>query len=281
MHFEIPKLELLQSFSRGIHNSGSLIAYTADVSERLLISHCKDPFTCTNHQRSGFTEQIVRLLDREESICHFDLYSLLQEKDVGLTDTTLASNDPCYVDPTMDWVGRVALEEVNRFHGPRSFQNHFLKGIVSEDSTTAFHVNVKSNFADKSSYHLAMTYNLPNFPTLLRNFINTIPSDHSRLHVHLLKGWTKFRLQLQSCLHLSNLMPSQQVQAFLPSTEHPYRKCDAILVHHIPPSGIPSEFQSFSSNCTHSLCFSRCHCSSLRYIFILGKRFTTPHWSTI
>ena len=33
-HFEIPKLELLQSFSHGIHNSGSLIPYTADVSER-------------------------------------------------------------------------------------------------------------------------------------------------------------------------------------------------------------------------------------------------------
>jgi len=74
-HFKIPKLELLQSFSHSICNSGSLIAYTADVSERLLISHCKDPFTRTNHQRSGFTD--VRLLDCEESIRRFDLYSLL------------------------------------------------------------------------------------------------------------------------------------------------------------------------------------------------------------
>ena len=67
-HFEIPKLELLQSFSRGIRNSGSLIPYTTDVSERLLITHCKDPFTCTNRQRSSFTWQIVLLLDRKESI---------------------------------------------------------------------------------------------------------------------------------------------------------------------------------------------------------------------
>ena len=96
----------------------------------------------------------------------------------------------------MDWVGRIAPEEVNRFHGPRSFRNHFLKGIISKDSTTAFHVNVKSDFADKSSYHLAMTYSLPDFPTLLQNFINAIPGDHSCLHVRLLKGWTKFRLQL-------------------------------------------------------------------------------------
>jgi len=67
-HFEILKLELLQSFGRSIHNSGSLIPYTADVSERLLITHCKDLFTRTNRQRSGFTRQIVLLLDREESI---------------------------------------------------------------------------------------------------------------------------------------------------------------------------------------------------------------------
>ena len=173
-HFHIPKLELLQSFSRGIRNSGSLIAYTADVSKRLLISHCKDPFTRTNCQRSGFTQQIVLLLDREESIRRFDLYSLLRERDVSLTNTSLASNDPCYVDPTIDWVRRVAPEEINRFHGPRSFRNHFLKGIVSEDSTTAFHVTVKPDFTDKSSNHLAMTYNLPDFPALLQNFISAI-----------------------------------------------------------------------------------------------------------
>jgi len=90
----------------------------------------------------------------------------------------------------MDWVGHIAPEEVNHFHGPRSFRNHFLKGIISKDSTTVFHVTMKSDFADKSSNHLATTYNLPDFPTLLQDFINAIPGSH--LHGHLLKGWTKF-----------------------------------------------------------------------------------------
>ena len=191
-HFEIPKLELLQSFSRGIRNSGSLIPYTADVSERLLITHCKDPFTCTNRQRSGFTRQIVLLLDREESIQQFDLYSLLRERDASLTNTSLASDDPRYVDPTMDWVQRIAPEEANQFHGPRTFRNHFLKGIVTEDSTTAFHVTVKSDFADKPPNYMATTYNLPNFPALLWNYIDAIPGNHPHLHGRLLKGWTKF-----------------------------------------------------------------------------------------
>ena len=67
-HFNIPKLELFQSFGHSICNSGALIQYTADVSERLLITHCKDPFMRTNRQKSSFTEQIVKLLDRQESM---------------------------------------------------------------------------------------------------------------------------------------------------------------------------------------------------------------------
>jgi len=180
-HFQIPKLKLLQSFGRSIHNSGTLIQYTADVSEYLLISHCKDVFTRTNRQRSGFTQQIVLRLDREESIRRFDLYSLLLEKGAGLTNSLFpeSDGDPRYVDPALDWVQCVAPEEVNRFQGPRSFNNHFLKGIVSEDSNTAFHVTVKADFADKSSKYMADTYTLPDFPHRLQAYIDSIPCDHS------------------------------------------------------------------------------------------------------
>ncbi|KIO06619.1 hypothetical protein M404DRAFT_138348 [Pisolithus tinctorius Marx 270] len=240
-HFRIPKIELLQSFGRNIRDVGSLIQYTADVSERLLITHCKDPFTRTNRQRTSFTKQIVLLLDHEESIRQFDLYSLLSERGINLTNTPcVESNVPQYIDPTLEWVQRVAPEEVNSFHGPRVFRNHFLKGILSEDSTTTFHVTVQTDFADKTSNYLVDTYNLPDFPVLLRAYIDAFPGNHSRLHGRLLKGWRKFRLQLQSRLYPRNLLPSQQVQALPPSTEHPLGKCDAVLVHHRPSSGIPT-----------------------------------------
>ena len=111
---------------------------------------------------------------------------------------SLASDDPRYVDPTMDWVQHIAPEEANRFHGPRTFHNHFLKGIVTEDSTTAFHVTVKPDFADKPPNYMATTDNLPNFPALLWNYIDAIPGDHRHLHGRLLKGWTKFRLQFNA-----------------------------------------------------------------------------------
>jgi hypothetical protein len=66
--FNIPKLEVMQSFARNIKDNGTLMQYTADVTERLLITHCKLPFERTSRQASTFMDQIVALLNREESI---------------------------------------------------------------------------------------------------------------------------------------------------------------------------------------------------------------------
>ena len=43
-------------------------------------------------------------------------------------------------------------------------------------------------------------------------------------------------------------MPSQQVQALLPSEEYLFGKCNAVLVHYTTPSGINSEFCSLQSH---------------------------------
>jgi hypothetical protein len=75
--FNIPKLELLQSFSRNITDNGNLLQYTADVSKCLLITLCKLPFERTSRNVNTFTNQIVAILNREESIHHFDLYHVL------------------------------------------------------------------------------------------------------------------------------------------------------------------------------------------------------------
>jgi len=46
--FFIPKLELLQSFDGMIKNLGTLMQFSADVMEWLLITHCKDLFLWTS-----------------------------------------------------------------------------------------------------------------------------------------------------------------------------------------------------------------------------------------
>lgn len=44
-NFNIPKLELFLGFANAIRRNRGLIQYSADISERLHITHCKMPFT--------------------------------------------------------------------------------------------------------------------------------------------------------------------------------------------------------------------------------------------
>ncbi|KIM69301.1 hypothetical protein SCLCIDRAFT_19907 [Scleroderma citrinum Foug A] len=230
-HFRIPKLELIQSFGCTIRNVDSLIQYTADVSERLLIMHCKGPFSHTNRQKTQFTRQIVMLLDREESSRLFNLYTLLRDKKFSLTNMLSVEGDvPQHSDPTLDWVLRVSPTDKSRFKGPWVIRNLFSKGLVSDDAMVAFHLTVKSDFADKSSNHLVTMYALPDFATHLQAYITMTCDNASRFQARSLKGWLKFRIQQQSWLQPCNMMVSQQIQALLPSDEYPFGKCDALLV---------------------------------------------------
>ncbi|KAG2367405.1 hypothetical protein BDR07DRAFT_1478997 [Suillus spraguei] len=116
--FFIPKLELMQSFTHAIPHVSSLIQYSADVSEHLLITHCKHPFEKTSRQRD-FIQQITQILDREETIHLFELYTLLASSPVSVSDCT--SNDPLInvvfteddkvagpeVDPALAWISQV------------------------------------------------------------------------------------------------------------------------------------------------------------------------------
>ncbi|KAI6155646.1 hypothetical protein BKA82DRAFT_17490 [Pisolithus tinctorius] len=118
--FNIPKLELMLSFMDAIRRNGRLIQYSADVSECLLITHCKMPFTRTNRQ-SDFTEQIVHLLDHEERIHLFNIYLLLCEHNEPLVNATKdEENLLSLADPTSSWISCVAPGEQRHFNSPRS-----------------------------------------------------------------------------------------------------------------------------------------------------------------
>ncbi|KAG2124547.1 hypothetical protein BD769DRAFT_1628761 [Suillus cothurnatus] len=231
-HFEIPKLELLTSFARAIPQLGSIIQFTADISERMLITQCKNPFERTSHQRATFTQQVVRVLDREETARQFDLYALLRSNSLSLNNLIVNEFDEVVdMDPMLGWIMRVAPEELSRLQGPRPVRNHFLKGLLSEDSRVAFHITVSSDHTNKTPPFLARLYQLPDFPLKLRSFIESVnPTLATRFHNRLLNVWNKFRIQLHSTLRPRLVMPSQQVQAYPPSTNYPRGNCDTVLL---------------------------------------------------
>ena len=74
-HFEIPKLELLQSIVSSIMWSGTLPQWSADVTERLHIDFIKVPRDNTNNL--DYYSQICRHLDRDEKRRYFSLATVI------------------------------------------------------------------------------------------------------------------------------------------------------------------------------------------------------------
>jgi hypothetical protein len=244
-HFQILKLELFNSFARSIRKSGTVIQHSADASKQLLITHCKTPFTWTSHQRSTFTQQVVNLVDHEDTMQQFDLYALLHEWGISLVNVMDEEfNEVVDTDPTFSWIAHVTPQEMHRFQAIQPVRNHFLKGILSDEASAAFHVMIAHNLADKNTATLATHYHLPHFPQLLAQYLEVVSGPNLHFHGCLLKAWFKFRLQLCSRLCPSNIMPSQQVQTYPPSDSHPYRNCDIVLLQ---PPGHDLQYRTFSN----------------------------------
>ncbi|KAG2036264.1 hypothetical protein BDR03DRAFT_1056640 [Suillus americanus] len=239
--FYIPKLELLLSFAKAIRNNGGLIQFTADVSEQLLIAHCKSPFTRTSKQKD-FGEQIVHILDREERMRQSDLYLLLRQHNHALVNADVDEDEEVYAgsqihrsnatDPTMAWVSRVAPDKQHHFSAPRPTRNHFTKGILSDSANAALTVTRSPDGSNLSWPDVMRTYGLPDLCHKVTEYIRRYADDVEGCFqmFSTIKIWSKFRIQLHSTFCPSIIMPNQAVQAKPPSDTFPSRNCDAIFL---------------------------------------------------
>ncbi|KAG6843092.1 hypothetical protein H0H87_007871, partial [Tephrocybe sp. NHM501043] len=240
-HFNIPKLELFHSFARAIKLSGSLLQYTADVSERLLITHCKHTFKATNH-RAFWDEQCARILDRQERIRLFDLFTVLRGSDLSLLNEVVSSEDSFITDMLIDshpeaaWVARILPEA--RLRGPRLNRNLFAtKGSIILDSTTAILLNVTPH-QTLGLNETAIQFQLDDLKLALQKYAAgsrpTAPLPRDQQHLDYgfdkIDIWHKFRIQMSSVHHGDVIMPAETVQAFPPTDKSVYGVCDTVLV---------------------------------------------------
>ncbi|KAG2363876.1 hypothetical protein BDR07DRAFT_1450527 [Suillus spraguei] len=224
-NFLILKMELFHSFVGSIRELSALIQFSADVSEWLLITHCKYPFDRTNRQASSFTLQVIQILNCDKTMQRFNLYTLLYSHGVPLVNAIMTKdNIVAETDPTLVWIARVLPGEQNRFHGPRSIHNHFLKGILSVEANATFHVTISPDQKSLHIIHLQSIYSLSDFGAVLTEYITWTCTQGS------VKTWNKFHLQLLSTFQSQVVMLSQVVQAFLPSEAFPLGNCDAVLL---------------------------------------------------
>ncbi|KAG1739646.1 hypothetical protein EDD22DRAFT_851927 [Suillus occidentalis] len=234
--FFIPKLELLQSFKGTVQQLGTLMQFSADTTERLLITHCKDLFLRTARQSKDFTGQCVHLLNCQKSMEIFDMYALLTSHGVPLVNVMHAEEEEITIaNPALAWVSCVLPDEVKLVRGPRPVRNHFLKGILSGDAQTAFQVNVTPDYNSLSPAEISTKFILPNFNCALADFIarsSSSSGEHTRWDPEYGRyhTWNKFRLQLHSAFQQRVIIPSRTVQAYPPSDDFPLGNCDTILV---------------------------------------------------
>ncbi|KAG1864380.1 hypothetical protein F4604DRAFT_1882085 [Suillus subluteus] len=235
--FFIPKLELLQSFRGTVERLGTLMQFSADMTERLLITHCKHLFERTNRRSTDFTEQCVRILNRQESMELFNLYALFYSRGASLVNAIhIEDEEVTTVNPALSWVSRVLPDEAHSVHGPRPVRNHFLKGILSEDALTAFHLTSKPDFNALTPVSIQTKYSLLDFDHALSRFIDQLSlstGEHTRWDHRYgrFRTWNKFRLQLHSAFQSRVIMPSRVVQAYPPSDAFPLGNCDTVLIN--------------------------------------------------
>ncbi|KAG1895057.1 uncharacterized protein F5891DRAFT_960655 [Suillus fuscotomentosus] len=234
--FFIPKLELLQSFRGTIERLGTLMQFSADMTERLLITHCKDLFARTSRRVNDFTEQCVRILNRQESMELFNLYALITSHGASLVNAiNLEDEEVTTVNPALSWISRILPDEAYSVHGPRRVRNHFHKGILSGDALTAFHLTSTPDLKSLSPVDILTKYALVDFDHAVSQFIqrSSLSSGENTRWDHRhgrFYAWNKFRLQLHSAFQPRVIMPSRVIQSYPPSDLFPLGNCDTVLV---------------------------------------------------
>lgn len=253
----------MQNFAWQTKANGALIQYTADVTERLLITHCKTTFQHTSRQTSTYVDQVMDILNREETMRLFDLYNILRRAQQTAMETVVEaeSKEVTTLDPTLEFIQHVAPEMESTFRGPRPFRNHFQnpKSFLSMDGEVALHITVRPDHKMLTVASMQAMYNLPDLPGVINRYIIESLQGHSRwdwTHVVTISAWNKFRVQLHSSLRSRFVERSQVVQASPPSGDYPLGRCDAVLLCsqdrygmiYCFPHSLPTDY--FSSCCS-------------------------------
>ena len=251
-HFQIPKLEILQSLVSCIRWSGTLPQWSADMTERLHIDYIKTPRKNTNGQ--DYAPQIYRNLDRQEKCWYFNLATQLQDAVSVRPDLNqLDDPDQLFDADNGDWQS----EFPDVAQGPNSRQTTDLFTIsikiksqpnplrcprTFSTPTTAFHLNVRANCSHLTIDEVSLQYNIPDLLQGTRDFFSHFLRDQDTHTISGRRGpawnanipfknvqvWHSVHVQTNSQVHSGITLP-QKLYASPPSEEWPAGRCDTAM----------------------------------------------------
>lgn len=252
-HFEIPKLELLQSIIPSIMWSGTLPQWSADATERSHIDFIKTPREKTNNR--DYYSQICRHLDRDEKRRHFELATAIHTT----TNTNTPPPSPSHRSAEPDWVfnmpdWKLELPQVAQLYGPpRPVTDLFAIAAAGTQinpiplfprtfatQTTAFHLNIRADTSHASIADVSTKFAIPDLLPALRDFFSHYLHDQQNRAIsgrrgplwnadvpfEALRVWHSVRVQTESGYSPT---PPRKLFASAPSNEWPTGRCDTAI----------------------------------------------------
>lgn len=248
----IPKLELLQNVIPSICLSGSVIQWSADITEHAHIQEIKVPAHARNNQ--NYYSQIARYLDHSEKCFHFDLATYLQSQANSVNqdnDEVFDRDDEHEPDSEESSLAEhmTTVQSTNNYFTIAEALHHgsipmAVKPFCTfSTSTTTFHLATKPSLRLNID-ETATMFNLPDLCQALFKYLHhlehgaphtvsgarsmeqncTLPFDH-------LQVWHK--LQVQQMQFYNNELPDvpQTLHALPPSPSCSHGLYDAVVIN--------------------------------------------------
>ncbi|ETW78381.1 hypothetical protein HETIRDRAFT_325629 [Heterobasidion irregulare TC 32-1] len=307
MHWNIPKLELMQSVVPSIRAMGAPMQWTADVTERAHIEVVKEPFRASNHR--DFDSQICRAMDRAERRRHFDLATSIKSAGIDLAavfssshvseDSGHDSDDDKLDDDENLW--KSVINPVENLTGPRRHcTDLFAKAAIilmwksRIDTTsgsprtfmtpsTAFHLNRTPCLSAVSVDDLASSFQLPDLRPALADYVLRLQAGQQ---VHAIGGrrisqpncllpfshvdvWTHAYVQVKP-LRGHEMSNPYNIQASPRSADWPFGRRDTALIANTSDAIWPP-LSTMEGHSIVSICLIFC------LIFSTGQSQPHPH----
>jgi hypothetical protein len=267
----IPKLELLQSVTSSIRESGAAIQWTADTTERYHITEIKDPSDHSNNQ--AYEAQICRHLDRREKCRQFDIATAICEASADMPHLDDAGDDDSLSeDPGHEPEGRIShpvtttvglltsLRTVAPVSGTiRKCSDYFELGNALQrglypraplpyrtvvHGETALHLARDPTMKTMAIGDIIDKFSLPDLRGALADFLDRVNNGqplkiggrraadtNSPLPFDHLQVWTKMQLQNRSYHAPHHILPPQTINALPPSEAWTSGRHDVVLVN--------------------------------------------------
>jgi hypothetical protein len=269
-HWQIPKLELMQSVVPLIRANGAPIQWSADITEHAHITEIKDPARASNNQ--NYDSQICRHLDRTEKSRRFDLATSIREARVSLqvgshVDDMNDEDDDHnrdleirHIETTADLVS--SIRPVSNILATRRLSSNYFEEAemlrLGEDpnapypfrtfsvTSTAFHLTRDPAYKQMTVDEAAVMFGLPDLRLALTGFFyrltkqqdftmtigsrRTVPAGYT-LPFTKLQVWSWVRIQCRAYHPPHNVLPPETLNAYPPSKEWPTGRYDSVVVH--------------------------------------------------